>query len=95
MCKVTSRAVWDRFSKLLVKFKKNEREEARASGIEGTEEDEIYQELADISERMEETVSAWENANGKLKEKENNNKEGAIDIMKKATESLSETRKRK
>ena len=47
MFKVTSRPVRDRFSKLLVKFKKTEQEEARASGIEGTEEDEIYQGLAD------------------------------------------------
>ena len=93
--KVTKRAVRDRFSKLLEKFKKTEREEARASGIEGTEVDEICQGLADITERMEEAASAWKDSNAKEKEKENHNKERAIDMRKKATESLSETRKRK
>ena len=92
--KVTKRAVWDRFSKLLGNFKKTEREEARASGIESTEVDEICQGLADMKERMEEAASAWKDGIAKEKEKENHNKERAIDMRKKATESLSETRKR-
>ena len=93
--KVTKRAFRDRFPKLLGNFKKTEREEARASGIEGTEVDEICQGLADIKERMEEAASAWKDANAKEKEKENHNKERAIDMRKKATENLSDTRKRK
>ena len=44
---------------------------------------------------MEETASAWENANAKEKEKENSCKERAIDIRRNATESLSGTRKQK
>ena len=50
--KVTTKAVRGRFSKLLGKCKKTEREETRASGIEDTEEDKFYQGLAAISERI-------------------------------------------
>ena len=61
----------DRFYKLLEKCKKNEQEEARALGIEGTKVDEIYQGLTDTSERMEEAVARWEDASAKEKEREN------------------------
>ena len=92
---VAVRAVRDRFFKLIEKFKKHEKEEARASGIQGKDFDEIYRGLTDINQRMEEVKNSWEEATEKEKEKENESKEKALDMRKKATESLSETRKRK
>ena len=88
--KVAVRAVRDRFVKLTDKYKQNEREETKASGIEGIEPDEIYKGLMDIDQRMEEAKSRW--AEITVKEKE---KAIAQDMRKKATESLGETRKRK
>eukprot|EP00794_Sanderia_malayensis_P016373 gene16373-biopygen12065 len=44
---------------------------------------------------MEEVKNCWEEAAEKEKEKENESKEKALDMRKKATESLSETQKRK
>ena len=93
--RVAVRAVRDRFFKLMEKFNKNEKEEARASGIEGAEFDEIYMGLTDINQRMEEARNSWKETTEKEKEKENENKEKALDMRRKATESLSETRKRK
>ena len=93
--KVAIRAVRDRFFKLLEKFKKNEREEARASGIQGIELDEVSMGLADINERIEEAKRMWSETNDKEKERENNEKEKALDMRRKATETLSETKKRK
>ena len=86
-------AVRDRFLKLLGNFKKTEQEEARASGIEGVKVDKIYQGLTDIRERMEEAAIRWEDTSVKEKEKGNQSKERALDLRKKAVESLSETRK--
>ena len=48
------RAVRVRFFKLIEKFKKHEKEDARASGIQGEDFDEIYRGLTDINQRMEE-----------------------------------------
>ena len=84
------RAVRDRFFKLIEKFKKNEKEETRASGIQGADFDEIYRGLTHINQRMEEARISWEVTTEKEKEKDNENKEKALDMRKKATESLSE-----
>ena len=89
--RVAVRAVWDRSFKLIENFKKHEKEEARASGIQGEDLDEIYRGLTDIYQRMEEIKTGWEEATEKEKEKENENKEKTLDMRKKATESLSET----
>jgi len=93
--RVAVRAVRDRFFKLMEKFNKNEKEEARASGIVGAEFDEVYMGLTDITQRMEEARNSWEEKTEKEKEKEKENKEKALDMRRRATESLSETRKRK
>ena len=89
------RAVRDRFFKLIEKFKKHEKEKARVSGTQSNDFNEIYRGLTEINQRMEEVKTGWEEATEKEKEKENENKEKALDIRKKATECLSETRKRK
>ena len=93
--KVAIRAVRDRLFKLLEKYRKNEREEARASGIQGAEVDELYMGLADIDERMTEAQKSWNETNRKAIEKENQEKEMALEMRRKATENLSETKKRK
>ena len=93
-CRVAVRAVRDSFFKLIDKFNKNEKEEARASGIEEAEFDEIYMGLTDISQRIEEARHSWEETTEKDKE-EGKNKEKALDMRRKAIESLRETRKRK
>ena len=95
MLKVAIRAVRDRFFKLLEKFKKNEREEARASGIQGIELDEVSMGLTDINERIEEANRMWSETNDKEKERENNERKKALDMRRKATETLSKTKKRK
>ena len=92
-CRVA--AVRDSFFKLIDKFNKNEKEEARASGIEEAEFDEIYMGLTDINQRMEEARNSWEETTEKDKQKEGINKEKALDMRRKAIESLRETRKRK
>eukprot|EP00794_Sanderia_malayensis_P017837 gene17837-biopygen15266 len=93
--RVAVRAVRDRFSKLMEKFKKIEKEEERASGIQGADFDELYRGLSDINDRIEDAKLVWEEASDKDREKENNEKEKALDMRKKATESLSETKRRK
>lgn len=72
------------------RFKKNEREEARASGIQGEYFDEIYRGLTDVNQRIEEVKNIWEEATEKGKVKEKTNMEKAMDMRKKARESLSE-----
>ena len=91
--RVAVRAVRDRFLKLMDKFKKMEKEEERASGIQGADFDELYRGLSDINDRMEDAKLVWEEARDR--EKENNEKAKALDMRKKATESLSETKRRK
>ena len=54
MFKVAIRAISDRFFKLLEKFEKNEREEARASCIQSVESDKLNIGIADINKRMAE-----------------------------------------
>ncbi len=52
--RVAVRAVQDRFFKLIEKFKKHEKEKARASGIQSNDFNEIYRGLTEINQRMEE-----------------------------------------
>ena len=92
--RVTVRSVRDRFTKMVEKYKKLDNEEARATGITGREFDEVYQGMTDILERMEEAKLIWETDNTLEKERQNLEKSRAEDMRKKATESLSETRKR-
>ena len=68
--RVVVRAVRDRFFKLIEKFKKNEKEETRASGIQGAEFDELYRGLTDINQRMEEARISWEVTMQKEKRKQ-------------------------
>jgi hypothetical protein len=93
--RVTVRSVRDRFTKMVEKYKKLENEEARATGITGAEFDEVYQGMVDIFDRMDEAKINWDNESDLEKEKQNLEKSKAEDMRKKATESLSETRKRK
>ena len=51
--------------------------------------------LADIDERMTEAQKSWNETNRKAIEKENQEKEMALEMRRKATENLSETKKRK
>ena len=68
--RVIVRSVRHKFAKLIQKFKSNENKEARASGIQGQEYDEVYGGLTDICQRMKEAKSMWE----KETEKENRRK---------------------
>ena len=60
-------SVRDKFAKLIQKFKSNENKEARASGIQGQEYDEVYKGLTDICQRMKEATSMWEKKTEKEK----------------------------
>ena len=93
--RVTVRSVRDRFTKMVERFKKLEKEEDNASGITGAEFDEVYQGMMDIFERMDEAKQIWEYENEAEKEKQATENSKAEDMRKNATESLSETRKRK
>lgn len=84
--KVTQRSVRDKFSKLLKDFQTREKEEQKASGVE-VEFGEVEQLLTDITERMEEESE-------KRVKKDKTEKECAEEMRRKATESLSKTRKR-
>ena len=79
------------------KLKKNENDERRASGIQGVDHDEdgVYRGLTDIHNRIEDAKLIWETANDKKKREAEEEKKKAEDMRKKATESLSETKKRK
>ena len=93
--RVTVRSVRDRFTKMVERYKKLEKEEDNASGIAGAEFDEVYQGMVDIFERMDEAKQIWEYENEAEKEKQATENSKAEYMRKKATESLSETRKRK
>ena len=93
--RVTVRSVRDRFTKMVERYKKLEKEEDNASGIAGAEFDEVYQGMMDIFERMDEAKQIWEYENEAEKEKQATENSKAEHMRKKATESLSETRKRK
>lgn len=93
--RVTVRSVRDRFTKMVERYKNLEKEEARGSGITGAEFDEVYQGMVDILVRMDEAKMNWENENNLAIEKQNLERAKGDDVRKMATESLSETRKRK
>ena len=76
----------ERFDKLYQNFKKREREESTASGVD-VEYDEIYQALTDINDQIVE----WEEQEQGKKESE---KATAEEMRKRATEKLSETKRR-
>ena len=50
------------------------RQEARASGIQGKEFNELYRGLSNINDRMEDAKLAWEEATEKDQEKEDSKK---------------------
>ena len=89
------RSVRDRFTKMVERYEKLEKEEDNASGIAGAEFDEVYQGMMDIFARMDEAKQIWEYENEAEKEKQATENSNAEDMRKKATESLSETRKEK
>ena len=64
-------------------------------GIQGMEVDEVYMGLADINKIMTEAQKSWKETNCKAKEKENQEKEMALKMRRKATENLCDTKKRK
>ena len=84
--KVTQRSVRERFDKLYQNFKKREREESTASGVD-VEYDEIYQALTDINDQIVE----WEEQEEGKKESE---KATAEEMRKRANKKLSETKRR-
>lgn len=84
--KVTKRSVRERFDKLYLEFKQREREEKCASGIEA-EYDELHQALTDIHDMIRDHE-------GERSEKETKEKAQAEEMRKRATEKLSETKKR-
>ena len=92
--RVSVRAVRDRFAKLLKNFKENEREEARASGIDGADYDEIYRGLTDIDIRINEVKALQEEKDERQQVKENLDRSNAEEMRRRATESLAETRRR-
>lgn len=84
--KVTQRSARERFDKLYQDFKKREKEESRASGVD-VEYDEIYQALTNIHDKI---VDWQEEQQGK----EESEKATAEEMRKRATEKLSETKGR-
>ncbi len=92
--RVSVRAVREKFGKLMKSFKENEREEVRASGIEGADYDEIYRGLTDIDLRMEEVKALQEEKDQRQQCKEHLDRRNAEEMRRRATESLAETRRR-
>ena len=84
--KVTQRSAREKFDKLYQDFKKREKEESRASGVD-VEYDEIYQALTNIHDQI---VDWQEQQQGK----EESEKATAEEMRKRATEKLSETKRR-
>ena len=87
--RVTKRSVRERYTLLNEKFKKKMREEEKASGIE-TDMSEVEKALEEISEKEAVAEDTLDSCN---KKKADNAK--AVDMRKRATESMSSTRKRK
>ena len=84
--KVTQRSAKERFDKLYQDFKKREKEASRASGVD-VEYHEIYQALTNIHDQI---VDWQEQHQGK----EESEKATAEETRKRATEKLSETKRR-
>ena len=84
--KVTQRSAREKFDKLYQDFKKREKEESRASGVD-VEYDEIYQALTNINDQ----IVDWQE---QQQVKEESEKATAEEMRKRATEKLSETKRR-
>lgn len=84
--KVTQRSAREKFDKLYQDFKKREKEESRASGVD-VEYDEIYQALTNIHDQ----ILDWQE---QQQGKEESEKATAEEMRKRATEKLSETKRR-
>ena len=84
--KVTQRSAREKFDKLYQDFKKREKEESRASGVD-VEYDEIYQALTNIHDQ----IADWQE---QQQGKEESEKATAEEMRKRATEKLSETKRR-
>ena len=84
--KVTKRSVRERFEILYSEFKQRENDENKASGI-NFEYDELHKALTDINDKIHDYEE-------EQSEKETKEKAQAEDMRKKATEKLSETKKR-
>lgn len=92
--KVSKRGVRERYSLLAEKFKKNTRNEERASGIdtEMTELDILVEEIIAKEEHSEET---HQNSTAENKKKADQSKADGTDMRLKAMETLKESNKRK
>lgn len=88
--KVNQRSVREKFNKMIKEFKKKEQEELKASGVE-VEYGELDQGLNEICELMTEAEEERENQTKKQKKEQ----KCAEEMRKKATETLSQTKKRK
>ena len=75
-------------------FKESEREEARASGIDGADYDEIYRGLTDIDIHINEVKALQEEKDERQQVKENLDRSNAEEMRRRATERLAETRRR-
>ena len=93
-CNVTKRSVRDRFNLLIERFTKQERENARATGVD-IEEEEIDQLLRELVEKSEQANMYHEQGMKERKASVENDKAAAVDQRNKAMESLGETKKRK
>ena len=87
---LSQRAVRERFSLLQTRYKENEREETRASGI-SREQDELDVLLEEITEREKAAEENREDVN----RKKENDKVTAEEMRKQAMERMSQTKKRK
>lgn len=88
--KVSTRSVREKFGKLYEDWLKKENNEEKASGIEGTVEDEFELSMRDVHERMEEVKEEWYKESEKVAEE----KQKAIDIRQIATERIGQTKRR-
>jgi hypothetical protein len=90
---IDQRSVRDRLRKLLIQFRKKDREERNASGI-SPEQSELDAILEDIDAREEASDTLAAAANAEEKEKVEADKVAAGEIRKRAMENLSQTKKR-
>lgn len=90
---VTKRCVRDRYNLLLDNFKKNQKENEKASGIE-VEETELDQLLFDLLEKTNEAKRNQEEESGNKKKAVEAERKSAEEQRKRALETMTETRKR-
>ena len=91
--KVTQRSVRDRYNLLVENYKKKEREEARASGIDA-EETELDQSVADAIERFREADENHQQESEEKKGKIEADTKKAIEMRKRSLETFGETKER-